>query len=109
MSNRRKLRRPIPTSFVSSRRAEASTRWNGEPCAARKVRVMVADSDFFPAYWARQYVDTVREAVEVTYNGQTFYLDNEDGSGWHKVTHGGGPGWPHRDLEISAVMGEATR
>lgn len=86
----------------------AQTFWNGEPCHARIVRVVVADSDFFPLYWARELVGTTREAVEVTYNGRTFYLDNEargegttDGAAWRKVTIGhGSPQWGHRDLEV---------
>lgn len=44
--------RPIPT------------RWNGEPCAARRCIVDVED-------FGR------RNAVEVVYNGHTFYIDDE--------------------------------
>jgi hypothetical protein len=34
-------------------------------------------------------------AVRVDYHGDIFYLSNEDGSGWQKVTKGhGSPGWP---------------
>jgi hypothetical protein len=42
---------------------------------------------------------TERSAVEVNYRNQTFYLDNENGSAWLKVTRGGGgPEWGHRSL-----------
>ena len=98
MSNRRKLRPAPKTSFVNARRAP--TRWNGEPVLATQVRVIVADTQDVPQYWARHLAGTVRAAVRVTYGGHSFYLDDEDGSGWHKVTHGGGPGWAHRELVI---------
>ncbi|MCI3277488.1 hypothetical protein [Streptomyces cylindrosporus] len=77
-----------------------NTQWNGEPCTATQVTVTVADNGFFPAYWAREFVGTRRKAVEVEYGDHTFYLDDEDGSGWDKVTHGGAPDWGHRDLAI---------
>lgn len=66
------------------------TRWNGEPCDARRITAVVADTDMFASYWARQFVGTRRDVVEVEYGGRTFYIDDEDGSGWHKVTQGGG-------------------
>jgi hypothetical protein len=84
--------------------AEA-TFWNGEPCEARRVTVVVADDDRFPNYWARDLVGTRRDAVEVTYHGHTFYLDNDDGEGWRKVTEGQGSWrWPHGSLAISEVV-----
>lgn len=76
------------------------TQWNGEPCTATRVMAVVADSGRFPEYWARDLVGTGRKAVRVEYGGRTFYLDDEDGSGWHKVTHGGGPGSAHRSLDV---------
>lgn len=101
MSNRRKLRKPLPTSFVHNSPRLAGTRWNGEPVTAVQVRVVVADAPEFPQYWARGLVGTERAAVRVTYHGQIFYLDNETGVGWYKVTHGGGPGLPHRGLAVA--------
>lgn len=77
------------------------TRWNGEPCRAERVTVTVADDPAFPGYWARDLVGTRRRAVRVDYGGQTFYLDDEDGSGWAKVTSGGGPWSPHRSLAVA--------
>lgn len=76
------------------------TRWNGEPCQARRVTAIVADNGAFPQYWARHLVGTRRNVVEVTYGERTFYIDNEDGSGWNKVTHGGSPHWGHSSLTI---------
>lgn len=46
-----------------------------------------------------------RKAVEVSYHGAKFYLDNEDGSGWAKVTKGhGSPRWGHSSLSVERVL-----
>lgn len=80
-----------------------ATYWNGEPCEARRVSVVVADSGQFPLYWAREFVGQRRDAVEVVYGEQTFYLDDGAGDGWWKVTDGhGSPRWSHGSLEIEA-------
>lgn len=81
------------------------TYWSGQPCAAREVRVIVADAPEFPRYWAREFVGQEREAVEVQAHGEKFYLDNEDGRGWRKVTVGkGSPQWGHGTLRVAAVL-----
>lgn len=77
------------------------TYWNGEPADCRRVRVLVAPS----SGWAAEFVGTTRNAVEVRYFDEPFYIDDEDGSGWFKVTTGwGGPGWGHRSLSVSEVL-----
>ncbi|MEW2451234.1 hypothetical protein AB0896_27375 [Streptomyces parvulus] len=78
-----------------------TTRWNGEPCQARPVTAVVTDDGSFPGYWARDHVGTRRAVVEVTYGGSTFYLDDEDGTGWAKVTSGGSPSHGHRSLTVA--------
>ncbi len=84
--------------------------WNGELAPCRRVRVLVGDSGRFPLYWARDLVGTERDAVEVYYDGQHFYLDDDDGSGWAKVTTGkGSPLCGSRSLEIERVVAERTR
>ena len=108
MSNRPKLRPAPRQTFVDRSRNGQPTRWNGEPVTAVRVAVRVADAPEFPEYWARQHVNTIRQAVRVEYYGSTFYLDNEDGSGWYKVTHGGGPRLPHRDLAVLLEVPDAT-
>ncbi|MGW3410280.1 hypothetical protein [Streptomyces sp. NPDC000888] len=80
-----------------------ATAWNGEPCTAGRVTAVVADNGAFPEYWARDLVGTRRNAVQVRYGGEVFYLDDEDGSGWDKVTHGGGPGRAHRSLTVDPL------
>lgn len=76
------------------------TRWNGERCKAEKVRVIVGPSDR-PTWWCAGMVGQERAAVRVEYGGHKFYLDDEDGSGWRKVTAGrGSPEWPHSSLPV---------
>jgi hypothetical protein len=80
------------------------TYWNGEPTPARRVRVIVGESER-PTWWCAALARTERAAVEVSYGGRYFYLDDEDGSGWTKVTTGyGGPRWPHRSLPDSSEV-----
>jgi hypothetical protein len=80
------------------------TEWNYEPCSATRVLVIVDDAPEFPSYWARDLIGKERFAVEVIYNGQTFYIDDEDGSGWFKVTNGGGPEYRHGNLRVKHVI-----
>lgn len=104
MSNRIRRQRPIPTSMVSVP-AEQRTYWNGTPTPAAKVRLRLITPKDHPQYWAAKLAGTIREAVRVTYAGRVFYLDNADGSGWAKVTQGGGsPRWPHRSVYGREVL-----
>ena len=76
----------------------AQTYWNGEVTACRQVRVRVGHSPQ-PTWWCAGMEGTIRRAIEVQYRGNTFYLDNENGSGWEKVTSGkGGPRTAHLQL-----------
>ena len=77
------------------------TFWNGEPCKARKVTCVMADSPEFPLFWGRaeKKVGTRVRAVEVDYENKPFYLFDDDGWGWRKVTDGlGSPSWGHKSL-----------
>lgn len=80
------------------------TYWNGEPTPARVVRVIVGRSPV-KTWWCADLEGTEREAVEVSYYGEKLYLDNENGSGWNKVTHGhGSPQWGHSSLPVAHVI-----
>jgi hypothetical protein len=106
------------------------TFWNGIPCKARRVIVIVAD-DKPPLYWARPFVGQERAAVEITVNDYVFYIDDEGhapspeadeihrryglppdqpttaGCGWAKVTGGmGSPQYGHATLKIERVVRE---
>lgn len=79
------------------------TYWNGQPCDARQVDVVVGKSPI-STWWCADLEGTTRKAVEVNYAGQTFYLDNEDGSGWHKVTVGrGSPHCYHASIPVDSA------
>jgi hypothetical protein len=83
---------------------EVQTYWNGEPTPARIVRVIVGKSPV-EMWWCAKLAGTEREAVEVNYHGKKFYLDNESGTGWNKVTHGlGSPQWGHSSLPVERVV-----
>jgi len=83
---------------------DAATFWNGEPTPARRVRVIVGES-MRPTWWCAALKGTERAAVEVSYGGGRFFLDDEDGSGWAKVTAGhGSPRVRHRSLPDSSVV-----
>lgn len=80
------------------------TYWNGEPCKARRVIVIVAPAEK-STFWYAHLAGKERQAVEVVYGNQTFYLDNAADLGWAKVTTGkGSPRWGHRSLSIERVV-----
>lgn len=78
--------------------------WNGEPAECRRLFVKVGPSPV-STWWCAPLVGYRRAAVEVVYGDQRFFLDNEDGSGWFKVTEGrGSPRWSHRSLPDSSEI-----
>lgn len=107
---RRRVKREQTKAWDRERRGGVwepaiAPRWNGERCRALKVRVVVGKPDR-PTWWFAGLEGTERRAVRVDYGGQTFYLDNEDGSGWAKVTVGrGAPQWGHKSLNIEREVG----
>lgn len=83
------------------------TYWNGEKTPARRVIVEVGPAP--SGWWCASLTGTKREAVEVSCEGSVFYLDNEDGSGWDKVTIGrGSPRLGHKSLPVQRVVGAAS-
>ena len=82
--------------------------WNGEEAAGRRVLIRVGECPS-PTWWFKDIVGQERRAVEVIYGGETFYLDDRDGQGWHKVTcEGGGPHCGHSSLTCAEVIRELT-
>jgi len=80
------------------------TYWNGEPADCRRVVVRVGRVER-PTWWCAGMEGTERRAVEVNYGNQIFYLDDENGSAWLKVTRGGGgPEWGHKSLPDDSVV-----
>lgn len=93
------------------------TYWNGEPCKAQVVVVIVGKAPV-STWWCAELEGQQREAVEIIYGKQTFYIDNEgdgsdefpSGSGWRKVTVGeGSPKWRHMSLPVERVVKRSQR
>lgn len=81
----------------------AGALWNGEHTDARRCEVIVGKSPY-PTWWCAHLAGTVRKAVRVEHAGAVFFLDDEDGSGWAKVTEGrGSPRMGHRSLPDTSV------
>jgi hypothetical protein len=75
------------------------TYWNGQETPCAKVRFKLEGDGGHPLYWARHLIGQTVDAVRVQYGGKIFYLYNEDGSGWTKVTEGhGSPHWPSKSV-----------
>lgn len=106
-------RQPQSSDIAAThQKAVEKTYWNGRPCKARVVRVIVGKA-LRPTWWCAGLEGTEREAVEIKYGGQTIYIDNdvwaadddEGGFGWEKVTIGrGSPQWGHRGLPVERVL-----
>jgi hypothetical protein len=68
---------------VTGKLEEPRPRWNGEPCEARRVLVVVAPwvdpdtGEVSEVAWSTRLAGTTRAAVEVRYGDQLFYLDDE--------------------------------
>ena len=64
--------------------------WNGEPCQAEKGTVICGKA-MRPTWWCASLAGQRLKCVKVTQDGQSVFLNDEDGSGSHKVfeTQGG--------------------
>jgi len=79
------------------------TYWNGEPAAAERGTGVMLDSPEFPRFWGREegLVGQRVPVVKVNYGKQEFYLYNDNGLGWRKVTTGKGlPMYGHQNLDV---------
>jgi hypothetical protein len=90
--------------------------WNGELAKYRVVNIMVGDepqdlklsieSHNKRFLWFEPFIGTIRQVVEVHYGSQKFYLDNEDGTGYLKVTSGmGSPAYGHKSIYPKSILG----
>jgi hypothetical protein len=81
------------------------TFWNGEPAECRRVRVVVGPPPI-DGWWSAPLTGQVRDAVEVTAEDGTFYIDDQDGTGWAHVTvRQGDPLDPRPTLPVKRVIG----
>ena len=115
--NRKRLQMQRPSKRLlwtgDSVVGDSGTFWNGEPCRARIVRVIVGKA-MQPTWWCASLEGQEREAVEIQYGDFPLaYLDNEAwedheaGAGWRKVTIGrGSPQYGHWSLPVERVLEE---
>jgi hypothetical protein len=64
--------------------------WNGEPCQASFVNIKILPTEVTNLAWWKPFEGEVRRVIEIEQNGHKFLIDNEDGLGYSKITHGGG-------------------
>ncbi len=81
----------------------SKTYWNGESCKAEKVKLIVGKSDR-PTWWCADLEGKTIDAIQISQDGQSFFLPDEKKS-WDKITTGmGSPTYPHRGLPKSSQV-----
>jgi hypothetical protein len=75
--------------------------WNGEPTATFTACIIKPkENTEKPMYWYNVFSGKERQAIEITYAGQTWIIDNNVGDGYLKVTKGqGSPSYGHKSLD----------
>lgn len=90
-------RKPRTKTVTVSR---TGARWNYEPCEAHCGTVIISESPL-DSWWCAELKGQRRKCVRVTYHGDVFFLDDEDGSGSRKVFElGGGPDTGHSNIPV---------
>lgn len=71
--------------------------WNGEPKALFTACIIKPKKDERrPLVWWNAFTDIDRQAIEITYEGEKWCIDNAHGTGFYKVTKGmGSPSCGH--------------
>lgn len=60
--------------------------WGGKPCKAFFYRAMITKNDK-PLYWGNAFAGKQRQIIEIVFpSREPFYIDNEDGTGYHMIT-----------------------
>lgn len=96
--------------------------WNGEPATFRVVNIQVGDEPKHLAehfektrnnqkryLWFVPFIGQTLQAVEITQHGQTWFADNSDGAGVHKVLKGGTMNYPHRSIYPATNLNEVPQ
>ena len=75
-------------------------KWNYETCQAQAGTAIVGKCER-PTYWHNGLEGQRRRVVRLVYNGDVFFIDDEDGSGSRKVfERGGGPDSSHKSIPV---------
>lgn len=78
--------------------------WNGEPATFTAFTYKVKKQDEIPLHWQNSNEDDIRQAIEITYCGRKFAIDNKFGDGYHKVTEGlGSPRCGHKSVDLNST------
>lgn len=74
--------------------------WQNEQCDVKVLKIKILPSPEDPVcYWGKVFYYQERQALLVTQGSQQFLIDNEDGTGYLKVTVGlGSPSYGHRSI-----------
>jgi hypothetical protein len=75
--------------------------WNGEPCQA-ETGTVVCGKAMRLTWWCASLEGKRLKCVKVLQDGYTFFLNDEDGSGSHKVFETRGGPWcaPHASIPV---------
>jgi hypothetical protein len=64
--------------------------WNGQPCKAKFLNAEINKIEVENMPWWKPFEGTIRRVLMVTPSwGDPFFIDNEDGLGYSKLTNGG--------------------
>lgn len=63
--------------------------WNGEPCIFYPIEYTVKESNVI-SHWFNRFVGQKRQGLKVEYDGGNFFIDNQHGDGYYKLTKGKG-------------------
>ena len=74
--------------------------WNDKPAKYVVFNYQPSKVEDTPAHWQNSLDDTVRQGLHIFTKGQDFYIDNEFGDGYLKITEGRGcPPYSHSSIE----------
>lgn len=89
------------TERVQDQSKRSVPSWNHIPVPVYRGSAVVVPAPKWPLYWAKELVGQRVRVVQVRQNGRVMYLFDGDGTGWYKLTHGGGPELEHKVVEIA--------
>lgn len=68
-------------------------KWNyTEDIEFTVIQVKILKTPTMPMHWQNAFIGEHRQAVRIDHGNHRFWIDNQDGSGLHKIAVGGGPG-----------------
>lgn len=75
------------------------TYWNGLPCKAERMQVIVG-KPHKPTWWCAPLEGKEHSAIKISVSGESFYI-NDDEEAWLKITQGKGMwDYAHKSLPV---------